>query len=166
MVDWAQIHYQSSAAIIYRGPSCTLDFREKPKTGIPSLLQFLPPDLTLTREPQEQNLTSSTENFPIQLELHSFILICIFTGQSNWLHFNQPKYCFLDQSNCKYLESYSALEQTNQKLGLVTLHISQLHLCFSGAHFWFPSKSVSLANVAASAGTVTPELSCNNGAEF
>ena len=42
LANWAQIHTQSPAVIIYRGPSNTLHFREKPQTEQPRLLYCTP----------------------------------------------------------------------------------------------------------------------------
>ena len=50
-------------------------------------------------------LTNRTEVSPIQSELHSYILINIFTGQSRQLHSEQSAKCLLDQPICKDLES-------------------------------------------------------------
>lgn len=87
----AKIHNQSLAASVYRGLLCTLPIRNHR----PSCQAFLTVPafwahpykgvLGITFWPMAWHL-------PHQLELHSYIFICIFTDQSEWLHKDQDQW--------------------------------------------------------------------------
>lgn len=145
MVNWAQIHTKNITAIVYRGPSHTLHFKKKPQTGLPSLLSctlHLPSESTLIKKvPRIKIQPIRLRLSPIQLDLHNYLLICIFTIQSGWFHSDQSGQCYLDQSNCEDLESSFAQKWINQGMRVDTLlYISQLHLCFNGVYFQVPSR--------------------------
>lgn len=51
VVNWAQVHSQNLAAVVYRGLLHTLLIREKPQSGCQaSCSGFLPPEPTLIKE--------------------------------------------------------------------------------------------------------------------
>lgn len=94
MVNWAQISNQRLAAIANRGLFHTLHFREKPQNELPaSCTLFLPPESTLIKGLLVVYFDQGVENYPLvkiqyQLypHLHSYVLICNFTDQSEQLH--------------------------------------------------------------------------------
>lgn len=109
MVNEAQIYDQSSSAV-YRGPLITMHFRGEPQTELLSLLLCVPAS---SADPYKgipcTYFNQWAEASPIKLELHSSILICIFT----WCHNGQPirtrysdqsRQCNLDQSNSANLD--------------------------------------------------------------
>lgn len=95
MVNWAQIHNPSLVAIVYRAPTptqlhcCTSGKSHKLGRQDSSYTVFLPTKARLYKRLFGMYFDQWAETSPIQSELHSYILICIFTDQSEWLHNDQ-----------------------------------------------------------------------------
>ena len=137
--NWAQIHNQSLAATIHRVLSCTLHFRAKPQIGLPGLLHCaLPSEQPFSRSSEDWNLTNRTEIFLVQLELCSQPIL---TNQDSafW-------------TNVKIWSAYSHRDESIRLGSDTLLYISQLHPCFNGVYFQFPSRLRS------------PDWSCNTQA--
>lgn len=150
------------------GISHKLHLMEKPPTKLPAFHTELPICTVVSPStwPLQRNSwncisTNRIETFPIQLELHSYILISISTDQSEWLHSNQSGQSLMDQSNCGDLEPSFVWGLTNQGPGMETSHcLSQLP---SGSQWAFLlsiiEDCVYLDGTLTSAGSVTPEWS-------
>lgn len=118
MVYGAQIHNQSLALLLTEA-SYTLHFGEKPwsETGL------LPFEWTLIREFLVSSYDQST--YPQQLELCSYILICIYADQSellydetNWNAQLQSGQCHLDQSElCSWIPHLHKHEPARDQCG-------------------------------------------------
>lgn len=81
---------------------------------------FLPTKPTLITEFQESSCKQWAETCPMQLEQHSYILICIFTDQAEQLsnaQFWSIRTVVLDQSDCAALNFSFAYKRANQKPG-------------------------------------------------
>lgn len=89
MVNCAQIH-KSVATIVYRGPSCTLYCRGKLPWAV-CLLHCVPAIWAnlYKGNPTACKWTNGLKTCPSQLGLCSYIIICIFTDQSEWLYSDQ-----------------------------------------------------------------------------
>lgn len=106
-----QIHTQSPVTIVCRGLSCTLHIRGKQQTELWRLLHCTPahPTPPLWRKPYFDHWA---ENCPIKSELHSYILIYIFTNQSEHqsssimtienTRLQSIRAVLFEQSNCKF----------------------------------------------------------------
>lgn len=85
MVNGAQIHNRSPAALAVRGLSHTLCFRDKSWIGLPSLLHcFSFAELTLKRE-----FLGLSFKLPSPIGARNYILIYTYTNQQVWLYRNQ-----------------------------------------------------------------------------
>lgn len=92
-VNWAPNHKQSPAVVANGGLSPTaLHFREKPRTALPASFHCSP---AVGAEPYKGVPgimflpTGGDLTCPVQSELQSYILFCIFTDQSEHLHNNK-----------------------------------------------------------------------------
>lgn len=112
-----------------RGLSCNLHFRERPALNhLPPALNHLPPAqsflpaLSSCLSPPVYSCSwnpisiKRTGMLPDRQELCSYILISIFTDQSQQLQSKQSGQCFLDQSDCEDLEFSFPCRKTNQGL--------------------------------------------------
>lgn len=99
VVNCAQIHNQSLAAIADRGFSYTLHFREKTQIEISTShtgLLLRP----LIREFLVSYFDQWTKTCLVQSELCSYILICIYINQSELLHNNQSEHTIFTTHDC------------------------------------------------------------------
>lgn len=86
-VNRAQIHNQSLAAIVCRSLSHTVHVREKPQIDSSAFYTvILLPELNLIKQFLESYFNQWAETCPIQLELCTYVLFCIFTNQSEQFH--------------------------------------------------------------------------------
>lgn len=96
------------------GISHMLHFREKPQTGPPYLLYCVP--ITTARLYKGvPGILLRAETWPFQQDLHSYILICIFTDQSKKLH--------NDQSECVISTNQDSAHWTNQTVQIKIPHL-------------------------------------------
>lgn len=139
VVNWTQIHNKNVAAIVCRGPSYILYFREKPQSGLPaSCTALLQSESALRRD---QTSTNRTETFSIQLELRNYILISSsLTIQIGSIPISQDSVIWIYQT----VRIWSLNLHINGPISDVwwALYISQLHLYLNEAHFQFPLKTV------------------------
>ena len=160
MVNWTQIHNQSVTAIVYRGLSHMLHFREEPQTGLSSFLHRV---RAFWANPCERAPRMVFQPIGLRLSLSNgscatIIFICIFTNQSEQLYSNESGQCFLDQSHSEDLESSFAREWASQRPGAKdSFYISHLTFNLESA------LSLSMEHYLSQIGAVTsgpPGLSC------
>ena len=105
----------------------------------------------------ESHFDEWAETCPVQSEQHSYILICIFTNQSEQLHNDQSKYIILTNQDSAIWANrtvqiwVSHLHRNGppiRDLGRNCLYKSGTSLCLSGKHF------------VSSGGCVSPFANC------
>lgn len=102
VVNWTQIHNHSLAAIFYTGLPSTLHVSEKWKIELPTFL-YCAAEPTSIKKFLVLYFDQWDWDLPVQLK-PCYILICIYTDQSEQLHNNQSEQCSLDQSTCANLK--------------------------------------------------------------